>query len=68
MGPNNCATEGLGSVHVMPMTIMAGMKPQCKAVLATGANFCHASSNFATMLPADVTEEGVGAILFNNLE
>ena len=29
MGLSSCATDGLGSVMVMPSRMMAGMKPKC---------------------------------------
>jgi hypothetical protein len=39
IGPRSCANEGLGSVQVIPTTMIAGMNPQCNAVLAMGAAF-----------------------------
>ena len=44
IGPKSCPKVGFGSVHVIPTTMMAGMKPQCSTVLAIGEITSQASS------------------------
>lgn len=48
MGPSSCAIVGFGSVIVIPTMMIAGMNPQCSAVFATGATFCHAVLSAST--------------------
>ena len=63
---------GLGSVQVIPMTMIAGIKPQCNAVLATGAAFSQTLSAEAITLPTKppvllIAFDGM-SIMFNTNE